>query len=121
MGWGCWALRPPPLTSRHLARERLGTNVPAEMIFRKMKSTTSRRVQVELPSEAFPHHQREPNELSRELRELWLLEQVRQRRLAFTKAAELAGIPLALFLERMRAHKITPFDLAPDELVQELQ
>lgn len=87
----------------------------------EMKSADSRRVEVELPSEAFAHHPWEPEQLSRELLELWLLEQVRQRRLAFTKAAELAGTPLELFLDRMRAHRITPFDLDPDEVARELQ
>lgn len=86
-----------------------------------MKATKTRRVKVELPSEAFAHHPWEPDQLSRELRELWLLEQVRQRRLAFTKAAELCDLPVALFLERMRAHRISPFDLDPDEVATELQ
>lgn len=86
-----------------------------------MKATKTHCVQVELPSEAFAHHPWEPDQLSRELRELWLLEQVRQRRLAFTKAAELSGVPLALFLERMRAQKITPFDFDPDDLADELR
>jgi len=86
-----------------------------------MKATKTHCVQVELPSEAFAHHPWEPDQLSRELRELWLLEQVRQRRLAFTKAAELSGMPVALFLERMRSHQITPFDLDPDELARELR
>lgn len=86
-----------------------------------MSPSKSHRVEVELPSEAFAHHPWQPDELSRELRELWLLDQVRQRRLAFTKAAELAGVPLAFFLERMRAQRITPFDLDPDEVALELQ
>lgn len=86
-----------------------------------MKATKVHRVEVELPSEAFAHHPWEPDQLSRELRELWLLEQVRQRRLAFTKAAELSGVSLDVFLERMHAHRITPFDLDPDEIAAELQ
>lgn len=76
---------------------------------------------MDLPREAFAHHPWEPDRLATELRELWLLEQVRQRRLAFTKAAELASLPLPRFLERMRDLKITPFDLDPEELSEELQ
>lgn len=91
------------------------------ILFYSMKATKTHRVEVELPSEAFAHHPWEPDQLSLELRELWLLEQVRQRRLAFTKAAELSGVPLALFLERMRTHRITPFDLDPDEVAEELR
>jgi hypothetical protein len=76
-----------------------------------MTATKTHRVGVELPSEAFAHHPWEPDQLSQELRDLWLLEQVRQRCLAFTKAAEHPGVPLAPFMDRMRAHRITPFDL----------
>jgi len=51
---------------------------------------------------------------------LWLLEEVRSRRLGYGKAAELAGIPLARFLALMGQHHITPFDYDPDELAREL-
>lgn len=76
-----------------------------------MTATKTRRVEVELPSEAFAHHPWDPGQLSHELRDPWLIEQVRQRRPAFTKAVELADVPLALFMDRMRTHRITPFDL----------
>jgi len=85
-----------------------------------VRSPKSLRVEVELPDEAFAHHPREPRRLASELRVLWLLEQVRQRRLGFEKAAELAGLPVARFLERMRESQITPFDYDPQELVSEL-
>lgn len=79
-------------------------------------AAAKRRVEVELPAEAFAHHPWEPQRLAEDLLRLWLLEQVRQRRLAFTKAAELSGAPLAHFLELMREHQITPFDYDPEEL-----
>lgn len=83
-------------------------------------SPKSLRVEVEIPDEAFAHHPREPQKLASELRVLWFLEQVRQRRLGFEKAAELAGLPIARFLERMRESQVTPFDFDPDELAHEL-
>lgn len=78
------------------------------------------RVEVEFPAEAFSHHPWEPRELASQLRTLWYLEQVRQRRLGFAKAAELAEIPLAHFLELMGQRQITPFDFDPHEIEQEI-
>lgn len=54
------------------------------------------------------------------MRLLWLIEEVRSRRLGFGKAAELAGIPLASFLRQMGEHGITPFDYDEAELAREL-
>lgn len=79
-----------------------------------------RTVEVDLPEEAFQHRSWEPRAVAQEMRLLWLLEEVRSRRLGFGKAAELAGIPLASFLSLMGEHKITPFDYDPDELAREL-
>jgi predicted HTH domain antitoxin len=83
-------------------------------------SPNVRRLEVELPDEAFDHHPWEPKRIAQEMRALWLVEQVRQRRLGFGKAAELAGIPVARFLELMAEHDVTPFDLDPDEIEREL-
>ena len=80
----------------------------------------SRTVQVELPAEAFETHPWEPERISAELRLLWLIELVRERRLGHGKAAELAGVPRAEFLKCMGAHGISPFDLDDDELDREL-
>jgi predicted HTH domain antitoxin len=51
---------------------------------------------------------------------LWLLDEVRARRLGFGKAAELAGLPVAQFLLLMGKHHITPFDYNKEELAREL-
>ena len=51
---------------------------------------------------------------------LWILEEVRSRRLGFGKAAELSGLPLAQFLLLMGKHQISPFDYDEDELAREL-
>ena len=53
----------------------------------------ARTVKVEIPAEAFQHRPWDPAEVAHEMRVLWLLEEVRARRLGFGKAAELAGVP----------------------------
>lgn len=53
-----------------------------------------RTVQVDLPGEAFDLHPWEPEAIAAEMLLLWLVEQVRARRLASGEAAELAQIPL---------------------------
>jgi predicted HTH domain antitoxin len=78
-------------------------------------------VQVDLPADAFTHHPWEPTEIAQEMRVLWLIEQVRERRMGYGKAAELAGIPKAQFVLLMGKHQISPFDYDPDELEAELR
>ena len=53
------------------------------------------------------------------MRRLWLLEEVRARRLGFGKAAELAGEPVAAFLRLMGEHHISAFDYDDSELDRE--
>lgn len=84
------------------------------------ETANMRRVEVELPDEAFARTPWEPDRVAEELRVLWFLDQVRHRRLGFGKAAELAGVPLASFLDLMTEHQITPFDYDPEELEREL-
>jgi predicted HTH domain antitoxin len=81
----------------------------------------SRSVVVDLPEEGFQSHPWDPEEIASELRLLWLIEQVRQRRLGHGKAAELAGLPLARFLKEMGKHGVSPFDYDPGELEEELR
>lgn len=80
----------------------------------------TRTVQVELPAEAFDSHPWNPDRIAEELRLLWLLEQVRERRLGHGKAAELSGLPRARFLQAMGEHHISAFDYDAGELDEEL-
>jgi predicted HTH domain antitoxin len=82
---------------------------------------TAISVPVELPREALRHRLWRPEEIAREMRTLWLVEEVRTRRLGFGKAAELSGLPVAAFLEEMGRHQVSAFDLDPDELEAELR
>jgi len=81
----------------------------------------SRRVTVDLPEEAFDRHRWDPQEVASEMRLLWLIEQVRDRRLSFQKAAELAGIPQARFVKLLGEHHVSPFDYDDDELAREFE
>jgi predicted HTH domain antitoxin len=74
---------------------------------------------IELPQEAFQHHPWHPETLAQELRTLWLMEQVRERRLGYGKAAQLAGIPKALFVRMLGERHISAVDYDDDELAQE--
>lgn len=76
-------------------------------------------VTVDLPEEAFQHRTWSPHEVAEEMRRLWLLEEVRSRRLGFGKAAELAGVPVAAFLRLMGEHHVTAFDYDDAELDRE--
>ena len=80
-----------------------------------------RTIEVELPGAAFHSHPWKPQQIAEELRTLWLLEQVRQRRLGHGKAAELAGISEAEFVVRMGEHGISPFDYDEAELDEEFR
>jgi predicted HTH domain antitoxin len=84
------------------------------------KAANARKVTVDLPEEAFQHRSWSPLEVAQEMRLLWLLEEVRARRLGFGKAAELADVPVAAFLRLMGDHRITPFDYDESEIEREL-
>jgi hypothetical protein len=80
-----------------------------------------RTIEVELPADAFHFHPWQPRQIAQDMRTLWLLEQVRQRRLGHGKAAELARIPEARFIELMGEHGISPFDYDAEELDEEFR
>lgn len=77
-------------------------------------------VEVKVPKDALRHHPWEPEAIAEQMRILWLLEQVRGRRLGYGKAAQLAGLPVAAFVRLMGEHRISPFDFDPGELDEEL-
>ena len=63
-------------------------------------------VDVEHPAEAFRHQPWSAADVSSDLRLLWLVDQVRQRRLGYAKAAELAHMPQAAFVQVLGTHRI---------------
>jgi predicted HTH domain antitoxin len=58
--------------------------------------------------------------LGRELRLLWLIEEVRQRRLGAGKGSELAGMPRAAFMRALGEHGVPVIDYSVEELEREV-
>jgi predicted HTH domain antitoxin len=58
--------------------------------------------------------------LGRELRLLWIIEEVRQHRLGVGKGAELAGVPRAAFMHMLGDHGVPVIDYTVEELDREL-
>lgn len=81
----------------------------------------ARTVIVELPEEAFATHPWNPEQVAADLRTLWLVELVRERRMGHGKAAELAGMSRFEFIREMGRHGVSPFDYDEDELRRELE
>lgn len=80
----------------------------------------TRAVRLDLPAEIFEVRRWDPEELEQELRLLLLVELVRDRRLAYGRAAELAGMPIARFVRFMGRYGVSPFDYDPGELAEEM-
>jgi predicted HTH domain antitoxin len=58
--------------------------------------------------------------IGQELRRLWIIEQVRAKRIGVGKGAELAGMPRAAFMQTLGAHGVPVIDYAPADLQAEL-
>lgn len=58
--------------------------------------------------------------LGRELRVLWIIEEVRQHRIGVGKGAELAGVPRAGFMRVLGEHGVPVIDYSVEELDREL-
>jgi hypothetical protein len=73
-----------------------------------MSATRPYAGEVELPAEAFRHEPSSAAELSSDLWLPWLVDQVRQGRLGYTKAAELARMSQAAFVRVLSTHQSPP-------------
>lgn len=58
--------------------------------------------------------------LGRELRLLWIIEEVRQRRLGIGKGAEVAELPRAAFMRVLGEHGVPVIDYSAEDLDREL-
>ena len=78
-------------------------------------------VSVELPLSGTGDDARpNPVTVGYELRLLWIVEQVRLRRLGVGKGAELARMPRAAFMQTLGAHGVPAIDYPATDLEQEL-
>ena len=76
-------------------------------------------VQVDIPREALGDL--DLSQLGAELRQLWAVDQVRRRRLGVGKAAEVAGLPRAAFMQLLGEHGVPVIDYPIEELRDELR
>ena len=85
-----------------------------------VKETSAKvAVEVELPRDVVGDV--DASQLSVELRRLWAVEQVRRRRLGVGKAAEVAGMPRAVFMQLLGEHEVPVIDYAVEDLQEELR
>ena len=76
-------------------------------------------VQVDIPREALGDL--DLTQLGAELRQLWAVDQVRRHRLGVGKAAEVAGLPRAAFMQLLGEHGVPVIDYPIEELRDELR
>lgn len=62
----------------------------------------------------------DPATVGTELRLLWIIEQVRVRRIGVGKGAELTGMPRAAFMKTLGAHGVPVIDYPVADLQEEL-
>jgi len=75
-------------------------------------------VEVELPRDVLDDS--EVPELGSELRRLWAIEQVRRHRLGVGRAAEVAEMPRAAFMQLLGEHGVPVIDYPVEDLREEL-
>lgn len=68
-----------------------------------------------------PGHEPDVGAVSRELRLLWIIEEVRRQRIGAGKGAELAEMPRAAFMRILGEHGVPVIDYSIDDLDRELR
>jgi predicted HTH domain antitoxin len=63
----------------------------------------------------------DPAIVKADLRRLWIIEQVRLKRIGVGKGAELAGMPRAAFMQALGAHGVPAIEYDPSDLQDELR
>lgn len=79
------------------------------------------RISIELPQNAFSALRQEPAAFVREMRLAAAVRWYELERISQAKAAEIAGISRAEFLEALSRYNVTPFQYqSPDDLINEV-
>ena len=76
-------------------------------------------VRVELPLAPADAGAADPAAVTEDLRRLWIIEQVRLKRIGVGKGAELARMPRAAFMQALGAHGVPVIDYDPVDLQDE--
>lgn len=78
------------------------------------------RVTVDLPEEEVPQAVAGRRALARELRLLWVLDQVRQGKISIGKGAQFVGLGRLAFLATMEEHGLAAIAYPAEELAHEI-
>jgi predicted HTH domain antitoxin len=78
-------------------------------------------ISIELPDEALRGLGGQPEDAAAELRLAAAMKLYELRRLSSGAAAELAGIPRVLFLEKLGEYGVSPFQYSADELAADVE
>ncbi len=79
------------------------------------------RVTIELPEAAFSSLRRAPDDFVREMRLTSAVKWYEMGLVSQGKAAELAGLTRKEFLENLARFNVSPFQVTPQELAEEMQ
>ena len=75
---------------------------------------------VELPETAFAVFGKSPSEFARAMKITALAKWYEEGLISQSKAAEIAGVSRQEFLEHLYEHHVSPYQLSPDELANEV-
>jgi predicted HTH domain antitoxin len=75
---------------------------------------------VELPQSVFSALRSSPEEFVQEMRLAAAVKWYEMQKVSQSKAAEIAGISRQAFLEALARFQVSPFQVTPEELLQEL-
>ena len=81
--------------------------------------TTMVQLTLELPNGVFSALRRDPDEFLSEMRLAAAVKWYETQRISQSKAAEIAGLSRAEFLDALDRFGVSPFQLTPEELIQE--
>ncbi len=81
---------------------------------------TSVQLIVELPQSVFSALRSSPDEFVQEMRLAAAVKWYEMQKVSQSKAAEIAGISRQAFIEALARFQVSPFQVTPEELLQEL-
>lgn len=76
---------------------------------------------LDMPEEAFANLHQSPGEFARELRIAAAVKWYEQGRVSQGRAAEIAGLTRAAFLDALSRYQVSPFQYTAEELAEELR